>query len=206
MVKDHWFERTVPPRPWSTNESEVVAQLSELLWRTRPSQVSASRTFCVAEGKSQLFAIVPHRSLGKICLVISITALVVQVSWHVIHSFCECHCDLDAGFWAGTFQMSEGKGDRMGLWLKCVDRELGREIGLKIYKNKQNSMIESVLVQVAGSGRKWHRVGRIGRMVALPWRWEASFRATSMLDSAAIPHDLQHFCCGSMPCPTDKPL
>lgn len=89
---DRWWTRRHGARDVTDREQRWLADLALMLDDLRPPQVDPA--LCAVVAAASLIVLVPHRSLGGLTLVATVTSRFIAISWASISDF-EAHDDLD---------------------------------------------------------------------------------------------------------------
>ncbi len=105
-----WFERDHTGRGLSGAERQFLAALTALLTEARPPQIEERETALAAENDC-LIALMPHRALGGIAIVVWSLEDRAEVTWAQVGGLGYTHDSLDAFVSAGAVRLDPARPD-----------------------------------------------------------------------------------------------
>jgi hypothetical protein len=151
-----WFCRDHTGRPLNGHEREFVDALAELLTTLAPSQVDEDETALTAEGTECLIALIPHRALGGVSIVVWLFAHRAAVTWAQVAGLDCCHDSLDLGIGVAEFGLDRRRPDFAPL-LDSIREQLNAPLTLRCYGDDRATVL------TRDHRNKPREVGSVGR-------------------------------------------
>jgi hypothetical protein len=161
-----WFERgdvDLAERRRSGRDARFIDGLIDTLDDVRPAQVLAEETALTGEGPGCLIAIIPHRCLGGISLVVWLLDDAALVSWAQVGALWCCHDSLDLGVPIERVRLTPDD-DFQRLFVR-IREQLSVPLILRIYDDNR----ADVLARDATGRLK--RIGELGQPPTWRQRW-----------------------------------
>ncbi len=127
-----WFKRDHTDRQLSGLEREFLDGLVALLAEARPAQLDEAESALTAEGADCLIALMPHRALGGVAVVVWLFKDRAEVTWAQVGGLGCCHDALDAGVRVARFRLDPGRPDFEPV-LQSIRKQFTVPIILKLY-------------------------------------------------------------------------
>jgi len=170
----------ITPAVLSQAERAFLGSLIGLLDEIRPPQLDERDTALTAEGRHSLIALMPHRALGGIAIVVWLSPDAADVTWAQVAQLWCCHDSLDLGVWVQRFQIDHTRPD-FGPILDCIRAQFAAPITLKLHDSQHADVFVS---DPEGGLRK---VGALGSRRG----WKAPF-AHLKLGEPQVVHFVDH--------------
>lgn len=178
-----WCERDHTGRALSGPERTFVEALVALLSDVRPAQLDERETALTAKGKDCLIALMPHRGLGGVAIVVWLCSHHADVTWAQVAGLGCCHDALDLGIGVKRFPLTPEHPD-FGPLVAGIREQLMAPLTLRLYK----SQVATVLVRDQKGYLR--RVGRLGtplNILERIWGPPAQETMVRMVDEASPP-------------------
>lgn len=162
-----WFTNGVGQAGLDERQRLLMTTLIAMLDRVRPGQVDPGETALTSEGPETLIAIIPHRGMAGLSIVVRLDLDVIAVSWAQIRSLAY-HADLDQDVHVGSFaEDADPFVTRCQKAVACVRQQLDRPIDMRLIYCREEAEPIRVEYDLRGEGRDPVRVAVVG--TRFPW-------------------------------------
>ncbi len=179
-----WSGRDHTGRQLSDVERGFLAALSALLSEVAPNQIEEGETALAAERTICLIALMPHRALGGVAIVVWLFADRAEVTWAQVAGLAHTHDALDLGVSVARFSLDPAR-PVFGPLLECIRDQLEAPLTMRLYGPDH----ATVLVR-DGTGvlRKVGQLGpRFGRLRRFRSRQASRDVIVRLIDQASPP-------------------
>jgi hypothetical protein len=160
-----WFQRDHTHRTLQPVEREFVTALGALLAAVDAPQIAAGETALTAEASTCLIALIPHRALGGISIVVWLFEDRAEVTWADVEGLDRSHDSIDLGIRVGLFKLDRTQPNFDPI-LECIRKQIDEPLTLRSYGDARAEVF------VHDHRGKLRRIGQMGR----PIRWSKLFR------------------------------
>jgi hypothetical protein len=131
-----WFARDHTARSLTEQEQVFLAALANLLSDVQPAQIDDSETALTAERDHCLIALIPHRALGGIALVVSLTAKHGDIILAQVGSLGIDHDSIDLGVGVARTDLDPSRPD-FAVLLARIREQLFTPMTVRLYGPNQ---------------------------------------------------------------------
>jgi hypothetical protein len=114
-----WFQRDHTGRRLTSTEQAFLTALILMLEDMRPTHLEETETAITAEASTCLIALMPHRALGGVAIVVWLFSDHADVTWAQVADLRRDHDSLDLGVRVATFRLDPGRLE-LGPLLECI--------------------------------------------------------------------------------------
>ena len=127
-----WFQRDHTDRNLRPAEREFVHALRALLAEVAAPQIDEDETALTAERNACLIALIPHRALGRVSIVVWLFENRAEVTWARVAVLGRSHDSLDDGPSIETIRLERADPD-FGPLLDCIRTQIDAPLILRCY-------------------------------------------------------------------------
>jgi hypothetical protein len=127
-----WFQRDHTGRVLRRFEADFVAALGRRLAELAAPQIDEDETALTAEGNSCVIALIPHRALDGVSVVVWLFEDRAEVTWAQVAGLDRSHDALDLGISVATFRLDPDHPD-YGPLLECIATQINQPLVLRCF-------------------------------------------------------------------------
>ena len=172
-----WFRRDHTGRDLHPFERDFVAALGRQLAELSIPQIDEDETALTAEGAGCLIALIPHRVLAGVSIVVWLFEDGADVTWAQVSGLDCCHDSLDLGISMARYRLDPAKPD-FGPVLECIRKQIQEPLTLRCFDNERATIL------VHDRAGKLRKVGEMGSPVR--WSWSGVWRRATRTSETEI--------------------